>query len=681
MKKLFIFTFLIFAFSCATNEIEESLDNVNTQIETDTALDNNSNNTSNTSPSISSITPDAFSLIEGDYNIKLSWTKDDSASSVKIFKGFCDGELSLISTIENTNEYLDTTVGFADDVFYKISFIDSEGNESNFSETKSISANEPLNSIKAANVTDRPIGIHYADYHFDSDRFTRLKQQFTIHELPTLEDGSEYNGGLYWNFYQGVINDNIGFYFGIQTLVAGDPDGTLSKGVIFSRWETRDISNYRLAEDGWGQSAGYEGDFIGVRKEFEWGIGTYEIELKIVDTDDLGDWYGVFIRNISDSSFTYIGSIRFEHGSDVGIKSGAGTWTEIYYADSSLEFPRWHVSIDDIRINDNEQPNRIQSRYFEELWQSNQFDDYTNIFSPDGKQVHFLMGPYVKRFHDSGNIVTSETLSLSSCYEYVDSTAEYSNIVEVNNENNTSNSFINYISDSEKNYYNSLLDGVSTLSPGPEMVPGTIGILNCSWAPLFSDNQGNLASAVNASNQTMLLAHEGYITNIGMEDSPNDNKAFFHNFIGSNNNTLLIFPNFQNDENLTKFKSVVIDDYNNTITTSFDPSILGSTNIDQYDSMILFPGEYRFTSSEAASIKSFIQDTTKKSILIGLGWVWRDYYAVSEEDPMPLNLILEDLGAKYYTVAGKDLTYDIKGETVFYPSAIDILAEPLNCSD
>ena len=46
MKKLFIFTFLIFAFSCATNEIEESLDNVNTQIETDTALDNNSNNTS-----------------------------------------------------------------------------------------------------------------------------------------------------------------------------------------------------------------------------------------------------------------------------------------------------------------------------------------------------------------------------------------------------------------------------------------------------------------------------------------------------------------------------------------------------------------------------------------------------------------------------------------------------------
>jgi len=152
-------------------------------------------------------------------------------------------------------------------------------------------------------------------------------------------------------------------------------------------------------------------------------------------------------------------------------------------------------------------------------------------------------------------------------------------------------------------------------------------------------------------------------------------------FIGSNKSTLLIFPNFQNDNNITRFKSTVIDDYNNTITTSFDPSILGSTNIDQYDSMILFPGDYRFTTSEAASIKSFIQDTTKKSILIGLGWVWREYYANGEDDPMPLNLILEDLGARYYTITGRDLTYNIRDETVFFPSTVDVITEPINCSD
>ena len=92
-----------------------------------------------------------------------------------------------------------------------------------------------------------------------------------------------------------------------------------------------------------------------------------------------------------------IGSIRFEHGNNEGIKSGSGTWTEIYYANSSMEFPRWHVSIDDVMINNDEQPNRIQSRYFEEVWQSNQFDDYTNIYSPDGKEVH-LNGSIQKDF-------------------------------------------------------------------------------------------------------------------------------------------------------------------------------------------------------------------------------------------------------------------------------------------
>ena len=519
------------------------------------------------------------------------------------------------------------------------------------------------------------MGVHYADYHFESERFTRIKQRFTIHELPTLENGDEYDGGLYWNFYQGVINDNIGFYFGVQTLVGYDPDGIPSKGVVFSRWETRDISNYRLAQSGWGQSAGYEGDFIGVRKEFEWGVGTYEIELKRVETDNKGDWYGLFIRNVNDPSFTYIGSIRFEHGNNEGIKSGSGTWTEIYYANSSMEFPRWHVSIDDVRINNDEQPNRIQSRYFEEVWQSNQFDDYTNIYSPDGKEVHFLMGPYVKRFHESGNIVNTETLNQNTCFVYDDITADYIKIIE------NEYPFLNSMSDFDRNYYSSLIENVQIFSPGPEMVPGTIELLDCSWAPLFSDNKGNLAGAVNASNQTILLTHEGYLTNIGMEDSPNNNKEFFQNFIGSNKNTLLIFPNFQNIDNLTKFKSTVIDEYNNNITTYFDPSILSSINIDQYDSMILYPGEYRFNSSEASIVKSFIQDVNKKSIIFGIGWVWRDYYAISDGDQMPINLILENLGAKYYTVKGKEFTNNIRGGTIFYPSTIYLKLGTINCSD
>lgn len=673
-RLLYLISLLFLITSCGTDEISGDENNLITNEEIQSSGGNNDSSSGNTqSINISSITPQGFSIEAKDYSVNLSYTVNNDATSVNIYKGYCEDEMNLIENVSMGSDYLDLITSIKSLNYYKISFVDANGNESNFSEVKSISANEPLNPIRSQDVTSRPIGVHYADYHFNSERFTRLKQRFTIHELPTLENGNEYDGGLYWNFYQGVINDNIGFYFGIQTLVGGDPDGILSKGVIFSRWETRDISNYRLAQNGWGQSAGYEGDFIGVRKEFEWGVGTYDIELKRVETDDKGDWYGLFLRNVNDPSFTYIGSIRFEHGNNEGIRSGSGTWTEIYSANSSMEFPRWHVSIDDVRINNNEQPNRIQSRYFEEVWQSNQFDDYTNIYSPDGKEVHFLMGPYVKRFHESGNIVTSETLNLNSCSVYEDITANYSEIIE------NERSFLNFISDFDRNYYDSLFENVQIFSPGPDMVPGTIELLNCSWAPIFSDNQGNLAGAVNASNQTMLLSHEGYLTNIGMEDLPNDNMEFFHNFIGLNRNTLLIFPNFQNDDNLTRFKSDVYDKYNNNITTYFDPSILSSINLNQYDSMILFPGEYRFTSSEASTIKSFIQDPNKKSIIFGLGWVWRDYYAVSDVEPMPINLILEDLGARFYTVRGKDLTNNIRSETIFFPSTIDVMVEPINC--
>ena len=675
LKRFFYLISLLFLItSCGTDEISGDENNLITNEEIQSSESSNDSSSGNTqSTNISSITPQGFSIEAKDYSVNLSYTVNNDATSVNIYKGYCEDEMNLIENVSMGSDYLDLITSIKSLNYYKISFVDANGNESNFSEVKSVLANEPLNPLKSQDVTSRPIGVHYADYHFNSERFTRLKQRFTIHELPTLQNGNEYDGGLYWNFYQGVINDNIGFYFGLQTLVYGDPDETLSKGVIFSRWETRDTSNYRLSQNGWGQSAGYEGDFIGVRKEFEWGVGTYDIELKRVESDDEGDWYGLFIRNISDPSFTYIGSIRFEHGSNEGIRSGAGTWTEIYSANSSLEFPRWHVSIDDIRINNDEQPNRIQSRYFEEVWQSNQFDDYTNIYSPDGKEVHFLMGPYVKRFHESGNIVTTETLSINSCSVYESITADYIEILE------EEGAFLNFISEFERNYYNSILENVQIFSPGPDMVPGTIELLNCSWAPMFSDNQGNLAGAVNVSNQTMLLSHEGYLTNIGMEDLPNDNMEFFHNFMGLNRNTLLIFPNFQNDDNLTRFRSDVYDKYNNNITTYFDPSILSSINVNQYDSMILFPGEYRFTSSEASTIKSFIQDPNKKSIIFGLGWVWRDYYAVSDVEPMPINLILEDLGARFYTVRGKDLTNNIRSETIFFPSTIDVMVEPINC--
>ena len=673
---IFIISILI---SCGGNELEDDTVINNQENQSSNEQEGNSSSGSgNQTSSFSSVTPSGFSLQASDYSITLSYTSNDEASNVNIYKGYCQDELELFSTIGIGQNYVDPFTGFGEDIFYRISFVNSNGVESNLSEIKSISGNEPVNPNKAQNVTDRPIGVHYADYHFTSQRFTRLKQRFTIHELPTLENGNEYDGGLYWNFYQGVINDNIGFYFGLQTKVYGDPDGEPSKGVIFSRWETRDISNYRLVDEGWGQSAGYEGDFIGIRKEFEWGVGTYEIELKLVESDEIGDWYGLFIRSIDQLSFTYIGSIRFDHGSTQGIRSGAGTWTEIYYAESSLEFPRWHVSIDDVRINNGEQPLRIQSRYFEEVWQSNQFDNYTNIFSPDGREVHFLMGPYVTRIHGSGDIVTtqSRTLNPEDCNSFIDSTAQYDS-----SENVDPNSYINFISDEETNFNASLIEGVESVSPGIDMVPGTIELQTCEWSPLFSDNQGNIASSANFSSQTLLIAHEGYLTNRGMNDTPNDNDRFLKNFLGNNQNTILLFPNFENEGNLSGFKSKVIDATGGTLTSYFNLSQLDQLNLNQFDALILFPGDHRFSSSQESKIEAFIENQEKKTIIIGLGWVWTGYYATGTNDSMPLNDILGPMGVEFITSDENSLTYGIREEVVFFPGTLEVIEQPIICSE
>ena len=48
---------------------------------------------------------------------------------------------------------------------------------------------------------------------------------------------------------------------------------------------------------------------------------------------------------------------------------------------------------------------------------------------------------------------------------------------------------------------------------------------------------------------------------------------------------------------------------------------------------------------------------------------------------MPINLILENLGAKYYTVKGKEFTNNIRGGTIFYPSTIYLRLGTINCSD
>ena len=343
--------------------------------------------------------PSNIKASQGFYNILLNWdnTNTQTIRTCRIFRDTVPNSLKLYKEISYTNQYKDDLVILNKKYYYTVSFIDNNNLESKSSAEVSETAIEPTNS-------NQPLigeigGIDYAFWNFSSPVFTKISHTFTIHNEPVNLDNTLNKDGLYYQFYQGILNDTIGFYYGIQTSVM-KPNGINKKGIIFSRWKTRDTLNYKVANGGWGQSAGYEGDFIGVRINYEWGVGTYNIELKKDSSEKIGDWYGLWITNLSNKQSTYCGSIRFETSSrSSGIKNNGITWTELYTkADIKTPLPKWHVSIDEA-LADNTPPLSVTSDY-----NKNTFVGFSNIYTTNNKDVHFSMGPKVVTYKPAGKL-------------------------------------------------------------------------------------------------------------------------------------------------------------------------------------------------------------------------------------------------------------------------------------
>lgn len=92
------------------------------------------------------------------------------------------------------------------------------------------------------------------DWDRDSEgnlpKFREMKVNFTIHH--NIDDFSDQNGIYLMLGYSEI--SGVDFYFGLQTNVrAPEPPYWRGKGLIFSRWETRDLQNAKIAdpEEGW----------------------------------------------------------------------------------------------------------------------------------------------------------------------------------------------------------------------------------------------------------------------------------------------------------------------------------------------------------------------------------------------------------------------------------------------
>lgn len=140
----------------------------------------------------------------------------------------------------------------------------------------------------------------------------------------------------------------IRFYGGLQSNANGWTSKTnrerahIGKGGIFSRWGKGALSveQARGAADSRFEAAGYEGDFVSVRRPFAWNKGTYTWSLRACDTETAGSnvftWISCFITSHESGRTHYIGSLRFE-GTDLTFWAQHSAFVEVY---STAKIPK-----------------------------------------------------------------------------------------------------------------------------------------------------------------------------------------------------------------------------------------------------------------------------------------------------------------------------------------------------
>ncbi len=224
------------------------------------------------------------------------------------------------------------------------------------------------------------------------------------------------------------IND-IPFYGGLQTHIDGNSDKSnpvltsRGKGGIFSRWKESHLDAIMQAEGGlYGNSS--DSNFISVRNDFEWGVGSYRLCLRKGDTvpgDLLFDgtppenawgtyvhtWVRMSATDLSTNETTFIGALAFP-GETLSLSRTNGIFVSFYESINTQDVSAMDIVFNNFLINGE------RVRYFEVSDESNSADQNDN----DPKMVYVdyndqtqSISMAVGEFRDeSGQITTIHTV-------------------------------------------------------------------------------------------------------------------------------------------------------------------------------------------------------------------------------------------------------------------------------
>ncbi len=92
---------------------------------------------------------------------------------------------------------------------------------------------------------------------------------------------------VYLQFY--IVINGIKLYVGLQTDLKRDHKSQ-GPGVIFSRWDTQDPADFRIAPGGFSEIGSHEGRFVGVRQPIDWSApGRWTLRLTTRDPEPGSD--------------------------------------------------------------------------------------------------------------------------------------------------------------------------------------------------------------------------------------------------------------------------------------------------------------------------------------------------------------------------------------------------------
>jgi hypothetical protein len=150
-------------------------------------------------------------------------------------------------------------------------------------------------------------------------------------------------------FYGGIQSQSDGYTKRDQNLRQIGP------GFIFSMWGERSLDAIRPSIGGFCQSSGHEGDFISVRRPYEWKKGKYTYKVVRMDKEEIDGkpftWVGVLVHNHAKGENVFAGALRFK-GDNLVLARQVASFVEVYGGRIPVgDIPKVTVTFGNLRVN------------------------------------------------------------------------------------------------------------------------------------------------------------------------------------------------------------------------------------------------------------------------------------------------------------------------------------------